>query len=175
MTKKEQVDEYADAIRTIITFHFLSDEELGKLLPLVEIYEAEEGESIVKEGEISPFFYGILAGTVAVDIDEATGKQVFVSALGPGDVFGEAGIFVSVKRTANVRALGPVFVMRIHRKDMIRFIKQNPTAGNKILMVIIHGLLRKLKMVSHELAYERKSDMEQADIDALIENIFSED
>jgi hypothetical protein len=58
---------------------------------------------------------------------------------------------------------------------MVKFIRTSPAAGNKILMVIIHGLLRKLKMVNHELAFERKSDMDQDDIDQLVANIFSEE
>jgi CRP/FNR family transcriptional regulator, cyclic AMP receptor protein len=162
------------AMRNIITFRFLDDAEARDLSKVASVMECAEGEIIVQEGEVSPYFYGIAEGPVSVSVAETAGKQVFVSALGPGDVFGEAGIFMKVKRTATVSALERVVVIRFHRGDIIRFIRQYPEAGNKIMLVIVFGLLRKLKMVNQELAYERKSDLGQDDIDAMMENLFSE-
>lgn len=167
--------QFAQESKSIVTFRFLSDDEISQLMGYATQIQAEEGEVIVNEGDVSPHFYGILSGTVSVEVSEAKEKDVFVCALGPGDVFGEAGIFVSVKRTASVKALGEVRLIRLHRNDMVKFIRTFPEAGNKILMVIIHGLLRKLRLVNHELAYERKSDMDQDDIDQLVANIFSDE
>jgi len=53
---------------------------------------------------------------------------------------------------------------------MFKFIKDYPRSGNKILMLIIYSLLKKLKEVNQELAYERKSDADQDDIDSIIQN-----
>lgn len=54
---------------------------------------------------------------------------------------------------------------------MLRFVKKNPIASNKIFMIMIYSLLQKLKEANRELAYERKSDYNQADIDDLINNL----
>jgi CRP-like cAMP-binding protein len=163
----------AKRLKEIISFRFLSDEEAAKLCDYVEFVVADEGELIVREGEVSPWFYGILSGTMSVEVEQGD-ASVFVCALGPGDIFGEAGIFISVPRTANVIAREGGELARIRREDMTRFIKENPLAGNKILMVIIHGLLRKLKAVNHELAFERRADLDQEDIDAMMKNIMEE-
>jgi CRP/FNR family transcriptional regulator, cyclic AMP receptor protein len=161
-------------LRSVITFRFLDEDEARDLAASATAEFYEEGEPIVREGEVTPYFYGIVDGPVSVSVGEREGKQVYVSSLGPGDVFGEAGIFMKVKRTATVSAQGPVTVLRFHRADIIRFIKLHPEAGNKIMLVIVFGLLRKLKMVNQELAFERKSDLGQDDIDSMMENLFAE-
>jgi CRP-like cAMP-binding protein len=158
-------------VRGIVTFRFLSDPELLDLISHSEALELEEGEVIVEEGELSPYFYGIAEGTVSVSVGGGDGK-VYVNSLGAGDVFGEAGIFMSVPRTATVTAQARTIILRVHRTELAGFLKRHAEAGNKILLVIIFGLLRKLKLADQELAYERKSDMAQEDVDAMVAGLF---
>ncbi len=167
--------EWAAGMKRIITFRFLSEEEIGKLLESAAIIRYAEGEVIVEEGEISPYFFGVIEGPLSVSVQDGSGKQVYVSALGPGDVFGEAGIFIKVKRTARVSAQSDVVIVRFHRQDIVNFIRRYPEAGNKIMFVIVFGLLRKLRTMNQELAYERKSEMGQDDIDDIMEKFFAEE
>ena len=159
--------------REIVTFRFLSDSELLDLIDHSEVLELEEGELIVEEGELSPYFFGIAEGFVSVSVGEGD-KKVYVNSLGAGDVFGEAGIFMSVPRTATVTAQTRAIIIRIHRTVLAGFLKRHAEAGNKILLVIIFGLLRKLKLADQELAFERKSDMSQDDIDAMVDGLFGD-
>jgi CRP-like cAMP-binding protein len=163
----------SEAARGIVTFRFLEETEMLDLLEHSEALEFEEGEPVVEEGEVSHYFYGIAEGTVSVSLG-GEGKEVYVNSLGAGDVFGEAGLFMSVPRTATVRALERAVIIRLHRTELAGFLKRHPVAGNKMLIVFIYGLLRKLKLADQELAYERKSDMAQEDVDAMVANIFSE-
>jgi CRP/FNR family transcriptional regulator, cyclic AMP receptor protein len=160
-------------IRGIVTFRFLSDPEIADLLDHSEALEFEEGEPIVEEGEVSPYFYGIASGTVAVSVGEGETKA-YVNSLGAGEVFGEAGIFMSVPRTATVTAQERAVILRVHRAELAGFLKRHPDSGNKILLVFIYSLLRKLKLADQELAYERKSDVAQEDVDAMVANLFGE-
>jgi len=171
---KHDKGRYIEAARRIISFRFLTDEEILDLLDVSEIRTFGTEEILVSEGDISPYFFGIIEGSVSISVMESEGKSVYVDTLGPGDVFGEAGIFMKVKRTATVAALGDVQAIMIHRKDLVRFIKTQPEAGNKILLVIIYSLLRKLRKVNQELAYERRSDIAQDDIDAMVDDLFGD-
>jgi CRP/FNR family transcriptional regulator, cyclic AMP receptor protein len=162
-----------EPVRGIVTFRFLSDSEVLDILGHTEALELEEGEVIVEEGEVSPYFYGIARGTVSVSV-AGEGRQVYVNSLGAGDVFGEAGIFTSVPRTATVTAKSLSVIIRVHRSELAGFLKRHPEAGNKILLVFIYGLLRKLRLADQELAYERKSDLEQEDVDAMMAKLFEE-
>lgn len=132
-------------------------------------------EPIVREGELDQHFFGILEGTVAVSVREENGRDVFMSSLGAGDVFGEAGFFLNIKRTATVTSQGRTVAIRLNRKDITEILRDHPLAGNKILLVTIYGLLRKLKATNHELAYERRADMEQDDVDDLVNGLLGTD
>ena len=160
-------------VRGIVTFRFLDDAEILDLLDHSEALELEEGEPIVAEGEVSPFFYGIAEGTVSVSVG-GEGKEVYVNSLGAGDVFGEAGIFMSVPRTATVAARSRAVILKVHRTEFAGFLQRHPESGNKMLLVFIYGLLRKLKLADQELAFERKSDMAQEDIDAMVDGLFGD-
>lgn len=156
----------------VSTFKYLSPAELEFIVDKSTILRYGTDEPIVKEGDLSPYFFAILDGTVSVSVAEGTLdgalRDVFMCALGPGDVFGEAGIFLKVKRTATVSAAEDAVVLRLHRDDLGAFIKAKSAGGNKLLLVVIYSLLRKLRAANQELAYERKSDMDQADVDSLL-------
>ena len=62
----------------------------------------------------------------------------------------------------------------IHRKDIIDFLKSNTDAGSKILMLIIYSLLKKLKEANLEIAFERKADIVQTDIDSMVKDIMKD-
>lgn len=156
-----------------MTFRYLDDAELDRLFSVGSIVEYDLEEPIVQEGELDQNFFGILEGTVSVTVKERDGRDVFMSSLGAGDVFGEAGFFLNIKRTATVTSLGKTVTIRLKRKDITSLIRDFPAAGNKILLVTIYGLLRKLKMVNQELAYERKADMCQDDVDDLVNGLLS--
>lgn len=162
----------AALVHDILAFRFLDPGEIADLLAVSEIADFEEGEIIIEEGDFSPQFYGILEGTVAVNVREPEGNEVYVNSLGQGEVFGEAGIFMKVPRTASVVALGRARILSIQRREFAGFLERHPQSGNKVLLVIIYGLLRKLRQVNRELAFERKSDMKQEDVDAMIDGLF---
>ncbi len=161
------------AVHGIITFRYLNDAELDRLLGIAAIVQYELDEVIVQEGEIEQQFFGILEGTVAVSVHENDGKDVFICSLGAGDVFGEAGFFMNIKRTASVIALGKAVFIRLNRDDISALIREEPAAGSKIFLTTIYGLLRKLRAANQELAYERKVDMNQDDIDDLVSGLLS--
>lgn len=162
----------------ITTFKYLSNQELDVLLEKATILRYGAKEAVVTEDEISPYFYAILSGTVHVSVDEASLdgslRSVYICTLGPGDVFGEAGIFIKVKRTATVVADDDVTLLRLHRDDISAFIRGQPVGGNKLLLVIVYSLLRKLRAANQELAFERKSDMDQSDVDNLLSEMLGD-
>ena len=163
---------YVAKVKGIMAFRFLADYEAYDLLEQAELNQYEEGEPIVEEGDVTPYLYGILEGSMGISVRQEEDRQVYVNTLGAGDVFGEAGIFTSVARTATVTAQSSALVLAVHRDKLARFLKDHPEGGNKILLVIIYGLLLKLKAANQELAFERKDDMDQDGVDAMVESMF---
>jgi CRP-like cAMP-binding protein len=159
----------------IMAFRYLTPLELETIVGMASFLRYGPDELVVGEGELESHFYGILDGTVTVSVRDSSeagdAKDVYMCSLGPGDAFGEAGLFMNVRRTASVRAAGTVTLIRLNRSDVSAFIRDQSAGGNKLLLVVIFGLLRKLRAANQELAYERKSDLDQADVDALLEDM----
>jgi CRP/FNR family transcriptional regulator, cyclic AMP receptor protein len=70
---------------------------------LADELEVPGGTHVTKQGEDAGAFFVILDGTAEVVKD---GERV--ATLGPGDFFGEIGLFSSISRVAAVIALSPM-------------------------------------------------------------------
>ncbi|MBB6478570.1 cyclic nucleotide-binding domain-containing protein [Spirochaeta isovalerica] len=162
--------ELKSKIEQILTFRFLTTEELDELIKVSSFQYYGTDEKIIVQGEVNQAIYAIISGNVKVTVREREETEAYISTIGSGEVFGEAGIFTEVKRTANVTCTEETLLLEISRKGLIDFIRNHPRAGNKILMLIIYSLLKKLREVNRELAYERKADADQDDIDSIIRN-----
>ena len=171
----ENKQKYIKDLDKILIFRVLNTEEKKHLLNLCEIHRYDAKDYVISEGNVQSHMFAVIKGTVNVVVKENSGKEVFICSIGKGDVFGEAGIFLKVKRTANVICSEETVLLRMDRKNMLEFIKNHKDAGIKILMLIIYSLLKKLRDANQELAFERKSDVDQDDVDSIIEDFLSSD
>ena len=130
---------YITKLKKILMFRYLTDESLREIVRISDVVNYKRDGLIISEGEVSPYLYAILDGAVNVSVRKDEGQEVFLGVIGAGDVFGEAGIFLSAKRTANVVSTENTSILRISRTDLLDFIKKHPRAGVKILMVLIYS------------------------------------
>ncbi len=109
-TKYNSLDnqEHFDLLRTLTFFHDFSHAEIWEVLRASDWHEYKDGEDIVREGEMDDRFYIIVSGQAAV---EANG--VSLGALENGACFGETSYVRGAKRTASIRARGPVTILRV--------------------------------------------------------------
>jgi CRP/FNR family transcriptional regulator, cyclic AMP receptor protein len=161
-----------EIIKSILPFRFLGEKRAVDLLDLSNVMRFEEGETIITQGDMNQSFYSIMKGSVKVTVNRGSdGGESYISTIGKGEIFGEAGMFLKVPRTANIVCATEADVVMITRANLLKFIKIFPSDGNRVLMMIIFSLLRKLKEVNQELAYERKDDSAQDDIDSLVQDM----
>lgn len=167
---KVELDEFyiLSQINEIRAFSYFSDEERKTILGFIDVLEFSKNEKIINEGDIDPYFYGIIEGSVSV-VKERKGKQAFISSIKKGEIFGEAAIFINLPRTANVLAEDKLLVIRIERKDLLTFIKSHSQSGIKMLMLVIHSLLKKLKEANQDLAFERMGLTDEQDIQDILD------
>lgn len=76
----------------------------------------ESGEAIIEQGDLADAFYVIVRGTVQV-VREEDGTERELARLNQGDSFGELGLLQHRRRSATVRAVGPVDVLILGRSD----------------------------------------------------------
>jgi CRP-like cAMP-binding protein len=160
-------EDYRDRFAEVLLFRALSPEAQSHLYDAADVQFFDGGETIVKEGDRSPSFFAVLEGSVVVEVHQ-DGKDVYICTLGRGAVFGEAAMFLKSARTATVRSADPTVVLQIERTVWMEFLRQHPREGNKALLAIVYGLLSKLRSANQELAFERRSDSAQDEVDALV-------
>lgn len=159
-----------DALSAILAFKFLDEEDRRALSEKCSVLKYEEGETIIEEGELSPYLYAVLNGSANVSVEKEQ-KEVYICLIGSGEIVGEAGLFMNIKRTAKVVACGETTVLRLDRESFLAYLSKHPKGGSRVLLVIIYGLLKKLRETNQELAFERKADVSQSDIDDMVAKV----
>ncbi|MGD8440657.1 MAG: sigma 54-interacting transcriptional regulator [Holophagae bacterium] len=89
----------------------LDDEALEYLGRLAERVDFGEGETILRQGQTSAWFWVILRGEVDVRVTTADHVESLIR-LGPGETFGELAILRSAPTSADVVAVSPVTALR---------------------------------------------------------------
>lgn len=117
--------------------------ELGKVF--------EDGEFIIRQGELGDCMYVIQEGEVEV-LFEKNGEVVSLAVMGEGDFFGEMALFDLKNRAASVRALGQVRVLTVDKKTLLRNIQQDPSLA-----------LRLLEKLSVRLRLQHETDFKKAE------------
>ncbi len=101
--------------------------ELGKIY--------QDGEIIVRQGEVGNCMYVIQEGQVEI-ISENNGEEVRLAIRGEGEFFGEMAIFERTVRSATVRALGQARILTIDKKKFFRRIQEDPTLAFRIVEIM---------------------------------------
>jgi serine/threonine protein kinase len=100
--------EHFDLLRALTFFHEFSHAEIWEVLRASDWHEYQDGEDIVREGEMDDRFYIIVAGQAEV---EANGIKL--GLLENGACFGETSYVRGAKRTASIKASGSVTILRV--------------------------------------------------------------
>lgn len=171
---KKPSNETLKKVQLINMFQYLNKKEREKIISLSDFIQFEENETIITEGETSPYLYAILEGNVCIEVKDDNDETIKISEINTGDVIGEAAIFLNTPRTATARAKENTIVLEIGRKKLISFIKNESNAGVKILLLIIYSMLNKLKTSSEQLALEKKAVTQNNEIEQVMKSYLEE-
>jgi len=95
-------------LRKLKFFHDFSQAEIGEVLKASTWQNYAGNEEIIRAGDMDDRFYVVVAGNCAV---ERNGRNV--GQLGTGDCFGEASYVPGARRSASVRAVGSITVLKV--------------------------------------------------------------
>ncbi len=116
----------------------MKDGKLGKTY--------NDGEAIVREGELGERMFIIQSGRVRVSRN-MNGNEVKLAELKAGDFFGEMAIIDREVRSATVSAIGQVRLLSIDKKNFLRRIHEDPSLAYRIL----HRMSQKIRALDAEL------------------------
>ena len=111
----------ASQLKRIPLFSDASDEELKQVAAFAQSKEVPEGEVVVEEGGFSRELLAIEDGTA-----EVAREGAHIADLGPGDVFGEAGMLDDEMRSATVTATSRMRLISLGHFEVQRLKKNAP-------------------------------------------------
>jgi len=146
----------------------LSRRELRRFAPLCQLREYDPGERVVEQDSVGSDLHLILEGSMGILVRGAERGEVRVSAVGKGEVLGEAAIFMDLPRTASAVADQACLVAAVPRERLFAYCDANPRAGLRIFGFVIYSLLRRLGATSRELALEREAVVRPEDLERML-------
>jgi len=100
-----------ESLRDCKLFHDMSDYQIRKAMLISEMEEYSKGVKIIEQGSLERSMYLLVKGEVDI-IYHGKDKDVTVTRMKPGDVFGEIAFVNEIRRTADVCAASAITVVK---------------------------------------------------------------
>lgn len=126
-------DNIAKTISNARIFGSLSSEDVNALIKLGEKRHWPKGGQIIREGDIGDALYIILSGRLKVVLYGEEGKEIVLSIMKEGDIFGEMALFDGEPRSANVEVMEDAECLVIHGNALMEYIKTHPAVAINFL------------------------------------------
>jgi len=139
-----------DVLRSVDPFTAVSGEELDQLCASASRVRKMAGSSILEEGQAPDGLYVILRGRVNL-VREGQGRDLILSALGPGDVLGENCAFENQGSSTAAIAATPAELIRIPADTLAAHMRRTPETMVS-LMRLLTEKLRDIENVASSLA-----------------------
>ncbi|MBI5047464.1 MAG: Crp/Fnr family transcriptional regulator [Deltaproteobacteria bacterium] len=126
-----------DKIENIIAnakiFSSLNESDIKALSKMGDRRHWQKGSQIISEGDEGNAIYLILSGKVKVVLYGEEGKEIVLSVMNKGDVFGEMALFDREPRSANVEAIEDAECFIIHGNNLLKYIENHPAVALNFL------------------------------------------
>ncbi len=144
----------AEILRGSFIFSSLNDDELGELANLAIERSFMPNEFIFWDGDAPEWFYIIAEGKVKVLKHSSLGREFIIAFFGPGEMFGEVGVFENKPYPASAQAVVETKAVGIKREDFLSFLANRLQVALRIINVL-GGRLRDAQGRLRDLAGER--------------------
>jgi CRP/FNR family transcriptional regulator len=120
-----------------------------------KIYPA--GTVLFEQGDAARMVYLVKQGRVRIARRTAEGKEVTISILGPGDIFGEEVVFTQVTRTSVATCLEESLVCMARANDVFGLFLRHPVLALNVAKYLREQLDEALS-VTEDVAYLKVTD-----------------
>ena len=128
-------------LNTIPIFIDLDEEELADVSESCTPRKYPKNSMIILEEEFGDIVFIIIIGTVKITRVNDEGKEVILSLLGPGEIFGEMAILDGEARSANALAQENCELIAIQKSEFLRLLRRN----FKISFALMGELAKRLR------------------------------
>ena len=137
----------------LILFKLLSDEDVGLVLPFLEMKQCAKGSVLFNEGDSGDYIGIIVSGKLDVKKQtEFKGGQLIIASLKEGSFVGEMSLVnENEPRSATVEASEDSELIILKRESLDALSEKHPAIGIKILKGLNHVLAVRLRKTVERL------------------------
>ncbi len=118
-----------DHLKQIIMLGYLTDEMIGKLLPITDLLLFDQNELIFRQGDKSDRLYMLKEGKVLLELDVSDNITVSVSSIKPGHAFGWSAMLDEAPYTMNALCSEQCEVLSFRAEKLKALLEQDHTMG----------------------------------------------
>ena len=133
-------------------FARLGDSEIDAILAHSMVTKHPEGERIFAKGDPGNSMMAVLKGRVMISSPSPDGRQVVLTVMRDGDVFGEIALLDGKERTADATAVGDCELLIVPRRSLLSLLERRPDLCIGLLIVLCERLRRTNEQVE-DLAF----------------------
>ena len=134
-------------LRALPIFEMLDDESLNALSRVAKLRRIPRHTVVLHAGDSTDNIYFVLSGALKVQISDEEGREVILSMLGPGELFGEMGVLDDHPRSATVLAVESSELVVVGQADFKRCLVENPDVS----LFIMRNLTKRLRLADRAI------------------------
>ena len=133
---------YTELLQRVALFHNIEPEELDRIATLLTPRDYAKDAQVVAQDAPGDALFIIAKGRMKVVLFGDGGREVILSILKAGEVFGEMSLLDDLPRSANVVALEESTVLILKREAFADHISKSPKTGLNVMAELSRRLRR---------------------------------
>lgn len=134
-------------LRSLPIFESLDEIRLAPVAKAAFLRHAARGTVVVREGDRTDNIYFVVNGHLKVSVSDDEGREVILSILGTGELFGELGVLDNNPRSATITATHSSDLVTISKSDF-----QDCLINNfEVALFIMRGLAHRLRQADRKI------------------------
>jgi CRP/FNR family transcriptional regulator, cyclic AMP receptor protein len=134
-------------------FDDFSRDDVQMLAAFMQVYRAEPGNVIIREGDIDDYMLLVIQGKVDIVKTDKRGAIQPMTSVGPGMTLGEMSMIDGEPRFATCIAVEATTFAVLSRDSMVRIILEDSGLGSKLLIKLVTLLSQRLRQTSSTLLH----------------------
>jgi CRP/FNR family transcriptional regulator, cyclic AMP receptor protein len=121
-------------------FARLGDSEIDSILAHATVARHAEGEQIFAKGDPGNSMMAVVKGRVTISAPSPDGRQVVLTVMREGDVFGEIALLDGHERTADATTMTDCELLVVPRRSLLALLERRPDLCIDLLIVLCERL-----------------------------------